>query len=172
MCGPSCTPEGVPPTHRTQPILHPRRCPCHPHHLGHPAPQGVFSPPTPPRQSCTLEDIPLTTPHVSSRATSSTWVPGPHCGPSCTLHFISLTPCGPSCTPRISPHPLFVSPPPTLMLCGTSHSWRWLHQSVPENHQRHPAVQLPCPSIKAEGQLTLPGLHAGTLCSPLRSRSP
>lgn len=139
-----CTPE-LSVTTRTPTGSEPGKELLHPIYVGHPAPQVVSLSPTPPRPSCTLEDIPLTPPHVSSRATSSTRVPGPHCGPSCTLHFISLTPCGPSCTPRISPHTLFVSPPPTPMLCGTSHSWRWLHQSVPENHSGTQLSSCPAP---------------------------
>lgn len=118
-------------------LLHPR--------YGPSCTQGECSTATPPRLSCTLEVIPLNPPHVGSHFTCSTWAPGPHCGPTCTLHFVSLTPHGPSCSLQLSPHPLFMSSRLTLSSFGTSCSWLWLPQSVPENQQQCPVVQLPSP---------------------------
>ena len=51
---------------------------------------------------------------------------------------------------RLSPHSLFMSSrltlsPFTLSPFRTSCSWLWLHQSVPENQQQCPVVQLPSP---------------------------
>ena len=152
-------------------ILHPRGGPRHPHHLGHPAPQGVFSThttwtvlhprghpsyPTPCRLPCHLQ---YTGPRPALWALLHP-----------TLHLAHAM--------RALLRSADVSSPTLGELCAHSHAVRGipLLAGAPSLGSREPSAAPSCPVapplIKAEGQLTLPGLRAGTLCSPLRSRSP